>query len=71
MQRCTQSAAGGISHRLYPGGAILCFLSRNEKADIVPRWLAFLRLALWSECDPTGTHGKLGEICPFGVFFRR
>ncbi|GLH96844.1 hypothetical protein Pa4123_21180 [Phytohabitans aurantiacus] len=33
MQRCTDRAAGGISHRLYPGGATVCRWSSADRID--------------------------------------
>jgi hypothetical protein len=34
MQRWIASAAGGISHLLYPGFATVCSRSRNDSADM-------------------------------------
>src|SRR5207244_2219861 len=32
-ERCIASAAGGTRHRSYPGGAIVCLRSRNDRID--------------------------------------
>src|SRR4051812_32852852 len=34
MHRCTESAAGGMSQRLYPSGATVCLESRADSSDI-------------------------------------
>src|SRR5690625_1966094 len=57
MHRWMASAAGGISHRLYPGEATECSRSRNVSAATARLlWLRISRSLRW--LDPPGPDGQ-------------